>query len=621
MKRNKIMKLVWDIEGNGLLDTLTDTWCLVTKDIDTNSILKFSDYDKALPDMDYGIEHLNNATLHIGHNLLGYDLPAMKMIHGWELSEDIKVIDTWILSLLNRYKRSHNHGLKGWGQFLGSAKIEFDDWTKYSKEQLNYCVQDVNLNHKVYNYLAKESQFLIGKNPMFSDRIKIEMYIARLNASLNEKGWVYDEDLSTSLLKELNGKMKKIEKLIEPKLGTRRVYKDKVPKTPKYTKAGWYNANTARMLTEHLGRKIIPEDALLDEPPIAVGERFARYSDEPITMSNPIHVKEYLIDELGWKPEEYNRKKNPSGYWVNASPKLEGNNLLKLGEVGKGVKEYGMLSHRRSLIEGFEGMVEKRGDGRISGNMWTIGTPSFRVRHERIVNLPKNKKNVPYGKECRSLFITEKGRQVVGCDSAGNQLRGFCHVVNNGTYTAKVLGHDAHQYHADLIGSTRDEAKVFIFRILFGSTAWGLGKAFGKSEAYAQDLIDNFKKEVPEFQSYVDKLEAEWDKNQGWIFGLTGTILFVDEKKKVLNYVLQDLEKATCAAATYYTHMKMREEGIDFYPLIFYHDENAWSVADKDVERAKELANEGFREGPKMFGVMIMDGGDGVAGLSYADVH
>jgi hypothetical protein len=148
-----------------------------------------------------------------------------------------------------------------------------------------------------------------------------------------------------------------------------------------------------------------------------------------------------------------------------------------------------------------------------------------------------------------------------------------------------------------------------------------LGKAFGKSEAYAQDLIDNFKKEVPEFQSYVDKLEAEWDKNQGWIFGLTGTILFVDEKKKVLNYVLQDLEKATCAAATYYTHMKMREEGIDFYPLIFYHDENAWSVADKDVERAKELANEGFREGPKMFGVMIMDGGDGVAGLSYADVH
>lgn len=614
------MKLVWDIEGNGLLDTLTDTWCLVTKDIETNSILKFSDYDKALPDMDYGIEHLDNATLHIGHNLLGYDLPAMKKIHGWKLSEDTKVIDTWILSLLNRYKRDHNHGLKGWGQKLNYAKIDFDDWTKYSREQLKYCVQDVNLNHRVYEYLQREALFLIKKNPLYSKRIEVEMYIARLNAMLNEKGWSYDEDLSKSLLKDLNKKMNKIEKLIEPKMGTFRVFKDKVPKTPKYTKAGWYNVNTARMLSEHLGKTIIPEDALKEEPPIQPGETFTRYTDEPITMGNPLQVKEWLI-EKGWKPEEYNRKKNPAGYWVNASPKLEGKNLEKLGEVGKGVKEYAMLSHRRSLIEGFESMVEKRGDKRISGNMWTIGTPSFRVRHEGIVNLPKNQADVPYGKEIRSLLITEEGRTVVGCDSAGNQLRGFCHVVNNPEYTSKVLGHDAHQYHADMIGSTRPEAKVFIFRILFGSTAWGLGKAFNKTEAYAQGLIDSFKREVPEFDTVVAAYEKEWEENQGWIFGLTGTILFVDSKSKVLNYVLQDLEKATCGAATYYSHQKMREEGIDFYPLIFYHDENAWSVADKDLERAKEIANEGFREGPKMFGVTIMDGGAAESGPSYADVH
>lgn len=614
------MKLVWDIEGNGLLDTLTDTWCLVTKDIETNSILKFSDYDKALPNMDYGIEHLDKATLHIGHNLLGYDLPAMKMIHGWELSEDIKVVDTWILSLLNRYKREHAHGLKGWGQHLGDKKIEFDDWTKYSREQLNYCVQDVNLNHKVYKVLQKEAQFLIGKNPYYSKRIEVEMYIARLNAMLNQKGWNYDQALADKTSKEINKRMKKIENLIEPKLGTYRIYKDKVPKTPKYTKAGWYAATTARMLTEYTGKTVLPEDALLEKPPIQPGETFARYSDEQITMSNPDLVKDFLIEE-GWKPNEYNRGKNPQGFWVNKSPKLEGENLEKMGEIGIGVKEYAMLGHRRSFIEGFNKVAQKRGDGRISGNMWTIGTPSFRVRHEVIVNLPKNSPETAYGKELRSLLTTEEGRTVVGCDSAGNQLRGFCHVVNNPEYTSKVLGHDAHQFHADMIGSTRPEAKVFIFRILFGSTAWGLGKAFNKTEAYAQDLIDAFKKEVPEFDKVVQDLEQQWDENQGWIFGLTGTILFVDSKNKVLNYVLQDLEKATCSAATYWTHMKMREEGIDFYPLIFYHDENAWSVADKDVERAKELANKGFREGPKMFGVTIMDGGAACAGSSYADVH
>jgi len=619
MTRTK--QLVWDIEGNNLLPGLKDIWCLVTKDIETGTIQKFSDHDNALPNMDYGIEHLDSARHHIGHNLFGYDIPAMKKIYGWELDDDVKVTDTWILSLLNRYKRTHPHGLAGWGQKLNSAKIDYDDWSHYNREMLRYCVQDVELNHKVHTQLVAEARYLISRNPLYSKRIEVEMFVGRMNMKFNQRGWVYDKELADSTLEEINSKMRKIERFIEPKLGFKKVWIDKEPKEVKFTKKGWYNSNTARMLSEHLGKTVIPEDALSEHPPIKAGETFQRFKEVKITLKNPADVKDYLQEKCGWVPDEWNRKKNTTGRWVNTSPILDGKSLEDIGEIGKGVKEYSMLSHRKGAFEGFNVMAEARGDGRISGNMWTIGTPTFRVRHEGIVNLPKV--GVPYGAEIRSLFTTEKGRKIVGADSAGNQLRGFCHVMKNEDYTNKVVyGPDAHQFHADMIGSTRDMAKVFIYRILFGSTAWGLAYAFGIGEEEAQTLIDNFKKEVPEFDQANERLEQEWNKNNGFIFGETGNLLFVDDPKNLLNSYLQDLEKATCSASMKWSWDKLREEGIDQYPVIFYHDEDAFSIAEEDVERAAPIIRDGFREGPKeYFGIQIMDGGEAQVGNTYADVH
>lgn len=253
--------------------------------------------------------------------------------------------------------------------------------------------------------------------------------------------------------------------------------------------------------------------------------------------------------------------------------------------------------------------------------MWTIGTPTFRVRHEVIVNMPKAIDSVQYGKEIRSTLTVEPDRVVIGADSAGNQLRGACHVLNNDKFTEQTLSEDPHTKRAEEVGCTRDEAKIFIYRILFGSTAWGLAREFGKSEQYAQDIIDNFIKAVPEFEEVNTAYEKEWHQNGGFIFGITGNILFVEEPRKCLNAVLQDLEKATCSAALWWAEEEMKKLGIDYYPLIFYHDEGAFAVKKEHAELAAPIISAGFREGPKIFGVEIMDGGEPQIGRTYADVH
>ena len=615
----KINNLVWDIEGNGLLDTLTDVWMLCATDHDTETEFAFSDYDKSLPDMDYGLELLYQTKNHIGHNLFGYDFLALNKIYGFELDPNAKVTDTWLLSLLNCYKRSHLHGLKGWGEHLGFQKGDYDDWSHYNREMLSYCKQDVRVNRKVYDKVYAEALALIKRNPLYSKRIELEMYIGRANMDM-QKGWVYDKELANKTIADIDKKMKKVEKMIEPKLGSKRVWIDKAPKTPKYIAKGLYNATTARLLTEYLGVKIETKDALLPNPPIKPNEHFQRFKTEKVTMGQMADVKEYLMDQEGWVPDEWNRSK-ASGYWRNVSPKLEGPALEALGEVGKGVSEYYMLRHRKSFLEGFNTLAEKRGDGRINGGMWTIGTPTFRVRHTGIVNLPSNDDKVAYGKEIRSTLTVEEDRVVVGCDSAGNQLRGACHVMGNDEYTEIVINKDMHQYNADMVGCTRKMAKVFIYRILFGSKAFGLAKEFQIPEKDAQEMIDNFCEKLPEFQETNERLEQEWNENNGFIFGIMGNILFVDEPRKALNSLLQDIEKASCVSAMYYADKKMREEGIDAYPLIFYHDEDAFAVKKEQAKRAGEILKEGFKEGPKMMGITIMDGGDPCIGRTYADVH
>jgi hypothetical protein len=614
-------KLIFDIEGNGFIPELENIWMLVAHDVDDGTKYQFSDHAPHLPSMDYAIELLDSATMLGGHNVFGYDFGGLKKIYGWELPFEKKVVDTWILSMLNRYKRTHAHGLAGWGEKLGFAKGEFSDWEGgFSQKMLTYCDRDVGLNVLVYHELAKEAAKLSANNPLYRKRIEVEMYVARLNGELNDKGWVFDKALAEKTLAEINVKMEKTEKLVEPAMGYKTVLIDKAPKTAKYTKKGWYNSVSARLLSEYLGKRVLPEDALLEEPPIKVGEEFQRSKQEKILMGNVADVKDHL-QSIGWKPDEWNFSKMPNGHKIKTSAKLEGETLKDLGQIGVDVKKYYMLRQRRSSFEGFLKMEAERGDGRVSGNMWTLGTASMRVRHERIVNLPKNNGKVPYGLEIRSLFKCEEGYKVVGCDSAGNQLRGFCHTIKNDAYTQEVITSDAHQNHANMLGITRDKAKVFIYRLLFGTTSWGLSFALDMTEPEAADIMQKYSDKLPEFGDTVTRLENEWKSRNGWIFGESGCILFCDDIKNVLNTYLQDIEKMTCANAMYWSHKKLIEEEIDFYPAIFYHDEDAFVVREDQAERAGEILKEGFVQGPAEFGIDIMAGGDYCIGDSYADVH
>ena len=66
--------------------------------------------------------------------------------------------------------------------------------------------------------------------------------------------------------------------------------------------------------------------------------------------------------------------------------------------------------------------------------------------------------------------------------------------------------------------------------------------------------------------------------------------------------------------------MMIKKEGLRAKLRIMYHDEMQISSHPEDAERVKEIAALSFKEAPKAFKVMVMDG-DGVIGKNYAETH
>jgi len=609
-------RLCVDIETNGFLPDVDKIWCMVTINADTGETKSFSDYDSDLPSLKEGLDYICTADIIFGHNIIGYDLPVIQHIKGWTLPDNVKVIDTWILSQLVQYKRDHKHGLEGWGSNLGFPKLEFSEFDSYSKDMLKYCIRDVELNVKVYKKLAADANKIITKYPMFAKGMNVEMEFAKLEVGIRRNGWLFDMNNAVKLLEEINGKLTDIEHVLEPKIGMRCIKVDGIneTKTPAWRKDGCYTVATVK----HFG---YTQESGREERPIQ-GE-YARISFEQGKVGSIEVVKDYLYS-IGWVPDEWNVEKINNKF-VNKSPKLTESSLKLLGPEAMMISDYYTIRSRKGILEGW--INESQRSNRLHGRMWTIGTPTFRCRHEVVANLPSV--DSVYGKEMRSLLTCEEGTSIVGADSAGNQMRGLCHYLRNNEFTNEVINGDVHQRNADALGVSRKLAKPFLYAFLFGGGPGKLGLILsGKTDAkLGKQALDKFQDSIPGMKQLKDKLSAEFNstsemfgKDKAFIRGIDGRIIFVSSEHQVLNYLLQTLEGVTCKAAAVYLKKKLTEKKIHHYFALHYHDEVAVIVKDEYAEEVAEYAIEAFTEAPKEFGIMCMNGSSHI-GKNYAAVH
>ena len=164
---------LFDIESTGLLRQNSQIHCIVIRNLlDPNSSALV--YDTVKSNVEEGVELLESADVLSGHNICGYDLPLLQeLFPAFKLPA--RLLDTLILSrvyystLANRdferrpyglHKRLYgSHGLKAWGIRLGCHKGDFgesNDWSTYTDDMLQYCIQDTTVNLELFDLLHKQ---------------------------------------------------------------------------------------------------------------------------------------------------------------------------------------------------------------------------------------------------------------------------------------------------------------------------------------------------------------------------------------------------------------------------------------------------------------------------------
>lgn len=607
-------RVIYDLETDGLIDTVSKIWIAVTKDIDTGKIITFSDYDPDSKPLNELIPYLNTFDTVIAHNGIAYDNVVMHKLLGWK-PKNIKFIDTMILSQMNNFRREGKHSLANFGKILGDAKGDSPDFTKYSEEMKTYALQDVNLNEKVFKYLISEAQTLIKNRPAFKEALRTEHAIAELCSTQVMNKWKFNTPLAKSHYEYLTNEMKIIEDEINPTLKPRKVMVDKEPKKARYLQNGNFSVVTCKMLSKYLGKEIKPTDTHLWEP----NKKFQRYDIIEADLGNMQQVRGMLL-ENGWKPSQF----TPKG-----EPKITEDTLHTIqGDIGQKVLKYYQLRSRHSVLKGWIELAEAN-NNRVYVEAFNIGTPTFRQRHSKIVNVPSV--NAFFGKEMRELFIADDqdDKIMIGCDSSGNQIRALCHYLNNKEVNDHVLNGDIHQHNADTIGVSRPLAKGLLYATVFGAGFAKLGKMVTGVEDLekGKEVKEKLYSALPGLKELLKKLNTFFYTTQnkdslGFIPALDGRKIYAESSFKLLNYLLQAFEACTVKSAVVNAFKMFKDENIEVDMLGLIHDEVQVQTKKENVKRVKEILNYSFGDYiTKKLELNIQMDSDAKEGRSWYETH
>lgn len=505
-------RCVFDIEANGFLRFVTKFWCSGIRDVDTGEEFWFLPHQ-----LQEFLDKLDEYDVAAAHNGSGYDEYALEILarlEGITWKADIdKFVDTHVMSRVLNYSRFNNkdkqyksymkqrekdkalgiklpktimpdsHSLGRWGIFFGDYKGDFTDFSQYSDEMFEYMKQDVRLGCKVYEYLYDELVEWIKEagNMDIIRAIQIETDLNRVTAEQTLNGWLLDHEKLPEIVDKISERMDEISNEVNSKLGymLRKTSGDKNSKFGEYVKDEYVikNGNYTKWVNNWFGwgHDTGVKSKKLMGP-------FCRVSFEKAEIGNTEAVKDYLF-KLGWVPDEYNGKwsdetesgKRPK--WIVTSPKITLSSIEHLEGAGD-INEFYTLRSRKSIIEGWAEHIDE--GGRLHGDAFNIGTPTFRQTHSIIVNLPSA--SATLGKEVRSLFISEPNWQVVSADSAACQLRLLSHYMRDDEFLEELLSGDMHQKNANILTSSvrrllkdttalvsRDNAKPFKWRLWFGN--------------------------------------------------------------------------------------------------------------------------------------------------------
>lgn len=597
--------LVFDCETDGLYDQATVVHCIVIYDINRKQTFTYGP-DRTVD----ALAHLATADVLIGHNVIFYDIPVLQKLHSFV--SKARIIDTlictrlmWPKELLNELDTEQypqvptgmrgSASLKAWGWRLADNKINFKDFSKYSEEMLEYCIQDVVITARLWQKIANEHYA--------ESALKLEHDFAIAINRQIRSGIPFDIDASLALVDELRTKQQDIEtklKEIFPPIKHETVF---IPKVN--------NKNRGYIK----------------------GEPFTKVSYETFNPGSRQQIVDRLQTKYGWTPEKNTEKGNP----VLDDDVLES---LPYPEA-KVLAEYMLIKKRLGQIaEGNNAWIKlvNNDTGRMHGDVVTNGCITGRCAHRNpnMGQVPAGYS--PYGKECRSFFHAPLGWQLLGIDAKALELRclaGYLAIWDNGEYAKLVTNPeiDIHVINQELFGvATRDISKRLLYGMLYGCGAVKAGTIIDPNEKdevvlrkLGSNAINSFMKGVPALRSLKEEIENTL-KQRSYLIGLDGRQLYCRSAFKGLNVLLQSagaciMKQVVINIQNNITNNLSLVYGEDWEQMLMIHDEVQVAAKPEHIVKIQEQAMAAFPQAQDFFGFRCLIEGDSRVGSNWAETH
>jgi DNA polymerase-1 len=506
-------------------------------------------------------KYLKDATV-VAHNGLSFDFPVLAKLWGVRLKLE-NMRDTLVLSMMDNPAREGGHSLKSWGERLGSAKIEFSDFSKYTEEMLQYCRQDVKLCSQVYNYLIHPLNEFSSKSIADEHRMRI------VADRISHNGFGLDKDRAVSLYNSLVIEQEQIEKEC---------------------------------------RNLFPP--IVEE---RYSEKTGKRLKDKVTEFNPSsrqQIADRLIN-LGWVPGDL----TPTG-----QPKVDEKTLAKCRiPVAETLATYFMLQKRSALVRSW--VKACTDEGRVHCKYRTLGAITNRMScvDPNLQQVPAVR--VQYGKECRELFTAGQGNKLLDTDAAGLELRVLAHYMNDDKFTKEVLEGDVHTANQKMAGlDNRDQAKTFIYALLYGAGDAKIGAVVNGSAKDGAELRARFMANMPAYKRLSEAVIRKGE-SEGKLKALDGRVLRVRSGHASLNTLIQGSSAVLMKKWFMYVDHYLRARKLKSKIVAMIHDELVLESDEKDVDASTECVILSISQVNKAYNLRCKLECDVQVGNNWSEIH
>ena len=351
---------------------------------------------------------------------------------------------------------------------------------------------------------------------------------------------------------------------------------------------------------------------MLSNHSIELGERIAQIEKKAhaaagvaFNIASPRQIQEVLFEKLDLPIIS----KTPKGQPSTAEHVLQ--ELAEDHKLPRLILEYRSLSKLKSTYTDKLPELVSPLTGRVhtSYHQAAVATGRLSSSNPNLQNIPVRTEE---GRRIRQAFIPDPGHVLVAADYSQIELRIMAHLsADEGLLSAFANDADIHRATAAEVFSIkpskvtddqRRSAKAINFGLIYGMSAFGLGKQLGIGRIEAQDYIDRYFSRYPGVQAFMENTRVQ-AREQRFVETVFGRRLYLNDMGSSNHARRQAAERAAINAPMQVTaadliklamlavDRSITEQNLQMRMIMQVHDELVLEVSEDDVDQTRTMLN------------------------------